>query len=216
MNSQSSLTRRQFLSTAAAATAAAALPCGDFAFGQSSTPSSTPALDPDWANAGIVATRNSPYAKLKSVPVQAVTITPGFWSKRRQTNVESSIPSMRQELVAHGRMDNFLRLEGKSTAPQQRARLLRFRYLQVDWKLWGSCCSPDRCQNCAGTVTEMIRQIVAVQEPSGYLNTYFVEARQGRSHAPQDPDRLATNSTVLATCCRGASPTTAPPAIQRC
>ena len=119
MNSQSSLTRRQFLSTAAAATAAAALPCGDFAFGQSSTPSSTPALDPDWANAGIVATRNSPYAKLKSVPVQAVTIESGFWSKRRQTNVESSIPSMRQELVDHGRMDNFLRLEGKSTAPQR-------------------------------------------------------------------------------------------------
>ena len=47
-----------------------------------------------------------------------MTINPGFWSKRRQTNVESSIPSMRVELLAHGRMENFLRLEGKSTAPQ--------------------------------------------------------------------------------------------------
>ncbi len=113
MKSDSSLTRRQFISTAAAATAAAALPAKTFA-----APAAA-ALDPDWANAGIIATRNSPYAKLKSVPVRAVTIDTGFWSKRRQTNVDSSIPSMRLELLEHGRMDNFLRLEGKSTAPQR-------------------------------------------------------------------------------------------------
>ena len=141
MNSQSSLTRRQFLSTAAAATAAAALPCGDFAFGQSSVPSNAPVLDPDWANAGIVATRNSPYAKLKSVPVQAVTITPGFWSKRRQTNVESSIPSMHQELVDHGRMDNFLRLEGKSPPPSAVPSTPTPTFTN-GWKLSGSRCSP--------------------------------------------------------------------------
>ena len=103
------VTRRQFLATAAAATAATALP----AFGAPTAgPTSAPQDD------GIINTRNSPYAKLKSVPVRAVTITPGFWSKRRQTNVESSIPSMREELLQHGRMDNFLRLEGKSSAPQ--------------------------------------------------------------------------------------------------
>jgi len=78
-----------------------------------------PVLDPDWSKAGIIATGNSPYAKLKSVPVQAVTIETGFWSKRRETNVASSIPSMRQELLDHGRMDNFLRLAGQSQAPQR-------------------------------------------------------------------------------------------------
>jgi hypothetical protein len=70
-SSISSITRRQFISIAAAAMAAAALPAGDFALGQSSTDavpqaaSSHAGLDPDWANAGIIATRNSPYAKLK-------------------------------------------------------------------------------------------------------------------------------------------------------
>ena len=34
------------------------------------------------------------------------------------TNLESSIPSMQSELIDHGRMNNFLRLEGKSSAPQ--------------------------------------------------------------------------------------------------
>jgi hypothetical protein len=107
MKRGSSFTRRQFIATAAAATAATALPTSDFALGQVGTAATphAPALDPDWADAGIIATRHSPYAKLKPVPVRAVTIDPGFWSKRRQTNVDSSIPSMRVELIgtrAHG------------------------------------------------------------------------------------------------------------------
>ena len=152
MKTNSSFSRRQFISTAAAATVAAALPTVDLALGQSSTPGAAPAaahgLDPEWASAGIIATRNSPYAKLKSVPVRAVTINPGFWSKRRQTNVDSSIPSMRLELLAHGRMENFLRLEGKSSAPQTGPRLLRLRHLQVDGSGRLLLFSPGRCLSC--------------------------------------------------------------------
>src|ERR1700722_685213 len=99
MGSLKDLSRREFISTAAVATAATALP----GFARAAN-----TLDPDWKDAGVIATRNSPYAKLKSVPVQAVTIETGFWSKRRIINVDSSIPSMRQELIDHGRMDNFL------------------------------------------------------------------------------------------------------------
>ena len=179
----SSLTRRKFLSTAAAATAAAALPRGDFALGQSSSPSH-PALDPDWANAGIIATRHSPYAKLKSVPVHAVTITPGFWSKRRQTNVESSIPSMRLELIEHGRMDNFLRLEGKSAAPQSGPV-----YSDSDIYKWveavGFVLQSGPLPALRAETDEMIRQVVAAQEPSGYLNTYFVESKRSDRMLPK-------------------------------
>ena len=52
------------------------------------------------------------------MPVRAVVIQDGFWSRRRNTNLTASIPSMHDELVAHGRMDNFLRLAGKFSAPQ--------------------------------------------------------------------------------------------------
>ena len=47
-----------------------------------------------WKDQGVLNLANSPYAKLHTVPVRAVTIDEGFWSKRRKTNVESSIPSM--------------------------------------------------------------------------------------------------------------------------
>jgi DUF1680 family protein len=177
MKCGSSFTRRRFI---AMATAATVLPAGDFAFGQSSAPT----LDPDWADAGIVATRHSPYAKLKPVPVRAVTITPGFWSKRRQTNVESSIPSMRVELIEHGRMDNFLRLEGKSAAPQRGPV-----YSDSDIYKWveavGFALQSGPQPGLRATTDEMIGQVVAAQEPGGYLNTYFVESKRGDRMLPK-------------------------------
>ncbi len=73
----------------------------------------------NWKDAGVIDLSNSPYAKLKTVPVRAVVIEDGFWSQRRKINLTSSIPSMHKELLDHGRMDNFLRLKGKSAQPQK-------------------------------------------------------------------------------------------------
>lgn len=114
----------------------------------------------------------SPYAKLHTVPVRAVEIREGFWSKRRSTNVNSSIPSMHDELIAHGRMTNFLRLEGKSTAPQEGPV-----YSDSDIYKWTEAAaftlqSGDRPQLHA-TAMEMIREVVATQEPGGYIDTYY-------------------------------------------
>ena len=140
---------------------------------QAAGTASTAGLDQHWADAGIIATRNSPYAKLKSVPVQAVTIETGFWSKRRTTNVASSIPSMRQELLDHGRMDNFLRLAGQSQAPQRGPV-----YSDSDIYKWiesvGFTLQSQPVPELRTQTDAMIREVVAVQEPSGYLNTYYV------------------------------------------
>jgi uncharacterized protein len=169
-------TRRQFIATAAAATAATALT----GMGQSAPASASSSPQDD----GIINTRNSPYAKLKSVPVRAVTVTPGFWSKRRQTNVESSIPSMRDELLQHGRMDNFLRLEGKSSAPQ-----VGPVYSDSDIYKWvesvGFALQSGPLPELRTSTDVMIREVVAAQEPSGYLNTYYVEARKGDRMLPK-------------------------------
>jgi DUF1680 family protein len=186
MNPDFALTRRKFLSTAAAVSASIAFPAGQRALGEQETPGTSThvTLDPDWATAGILATRHSPYAKLKSVPVQAVTITPGFWSKRRQTNVDSSIPSMRQQLVDHGRMDNFLRLEGKSDAPQRGPV-----YSDSDVYKWmesvAFALQSGPLPELKATTEEMIRQVGAAQEPSGYLNTYFVEHHKNERMLPK-------------------------------
>src|SRR5437773_7353254 len=121
------ISRRPFLSTAATSSAASVLatPALSFAFGDAARVrgafelgGATSSLMA-WQDQGVINTANSPYATLHSVPVHAVTIEEGFWSKRRKTNVERSIPTMRDELEAHGRMDNFRRLVGKSSEPQK-------------------------------------------------------------------------------------------------
>jgi uncharacterized protein len=177
MKTNSSFTRRQFLATAAAAAALRS----NLAWSQST---GTSTLDPDWANAGIICTRNSPHAKLKSVPVRAVTIQPGFWSKRRQTNVEASLPSMRDELLEHGRMDNFLRLEGKSSAPQRGPV-----YSDSDIYKWleavGFALQSGSLPALRPGSEEIIRQVVAAQEPGGYLNTYYVEDKKSARMLPK-------------------------------
>ena len=174
MKHQSNISRRTFLSTTAAATAAIAIPglTPGFAFSASQTASATK-LDPDWKDAGVIATRKSPYAKLHSVPVQAVTIDTGFWSKRRVTNVESSIPSMRQELIDHGRMDNFLRLEGK-TDVAQRGPVFSDSDIYKWTEAVGFALQSQPLPELRAQTDVMIKQVIAAQEPSGYLNTYFV------------------------------------------
>ena len=125
-----------------------------------------------WRDAGVIDLSRSPFAKLKPVPVRAVVIQDGFWSRRRNTNLTSSIPSMRDELVAHGRMDNFLRLVGKSSAPQ-----IGPVYSDSDIYKWteavGFALQTSDQPHLRKTTDAMISQVVAIQEPDGYLNTYF-------------------------------------------
>src|SRR3974390_1164965 len=112
----SRLSRREFVSSAASLTALSALPpLHHFSsLGQGSRSSTPP-----WNEQGILNLARSPHAKLQNIPVHAVTLHEGFWQSRRTANVQSSIPSMGKLLTANGRMDNFLRLTGKSNAPQR-------------------------------------------------------------------------------------------------
>jgi uncharacterized protein len=138
-------------------------------------PNSRPGPD-SWKDAGVLDLSRSPYAKLRTVPVRAVEIQEGFWSKRRRTNLAASIPSMHDELVEHGRMDNFLRLEGKSNAPQKGPV-----YSDSDIYKWteavGFALQSGDQPELRGTTEAIIRDVVASQEPSGYLNTYYVGDR---------------------------------------
>ena len=177
------LSRRRFLSVAASSTAASLLarPALALASGNSlaqashpmpfETAAATPSTLP-WQDQGVLNLANSPYAKLHSVPVRAVTIDEGFWSKRRKTNIERSIPTMREELEEHGRMDNFRRLVGKSSQPQKGPVYSDsdiYKWMEaVAWSLQ----SGDRPE-LRRVTDSMIREVVAVQEPSGYLNTYY-------------------------------------------
>jgi len=127
----------------------------------------------------------SPYAKLHNVPVSAVRITDGFWAERRKTNVEKSIPTMLELLEEHGVMDNFRRITGAKNA----ARLGPV-YTDSDIYKWMEAVAyvlqSESRPDLEATFDRLTDEIVAAQEPSGYLNTWFQDERKSKRFSEMD------------------------------
>src|SRR6266436_7813566 len=190
MSKPQSFSRRQFVSSAISAAAISCLANGRDPFTGLASPKSatseiaeqssvvlTPA--PSWRDQGILNLAKSPYAKLRNVAVHAVTIENGFWAQRREVNVSKSIPSMGKLLETNGRIDNFRRLIGKSTAAQRGPV-----YSDSDVYKWmeaaGFVLQSGERPELRGAVDKIAKDVVAAQETNGYLNTYFV-----REHAAE-------------------------------
>ena len=184
MTKKQNFSRRQFVSSAvSAATISSLQPGREFlaalAAPKSGTreraPHSQVALTttPPWRDQGILNLAKSPHAKLRNVPVHAVTFENGFWAQRREVNVNKSIPSMEKLLEANGRMDNFRRLIGKSTATQRGPV-----YSDSDVYKWteaaGFALQSGERPQLRAEVDRIAKDVVAAQQPDGYLNTYYV------------------------------------------
>jgi len=191
MNVKGKYSRRKFVASAMSASAISVLPgaqklfsgfAGALGVRQQNSVALTTA--PPWRDQGILNLAKSPYAKLHSVPVHAVTIETGFWSPRRETNVTSSIPSMGKLLEVNGRMDNFRRLTGKSAAAQRGPV-----YSDSDIYKWieaaGFALQSGEQPELRSVVDKDIREIVAAQQPDGYLNTYYVLERAAQRMEPK-------------------------------
>jgi len=138
----------------------------------------------DWKEQGIEDLSKSPYAKLRNIPVAAVTIQSGFWASRREINVTKSIPSMHDLLEANGRMNNFRRLTGKSNEPQRGPV-----YSDSDVYKWTEAVgfalqSGDRPE-IRSMAERAIGEVVAAQQSDGYLNTYYVGDKASQRMQPQ-------------------------------
>jgi DUF1680 family protein len=182
MTDKSQISRRAFVGSAISTAAVGSLPLDNLmAFSQQAGPSSS---DRNWKDEGVLFVDKSPYAKLHNVPVHAVTITEGFWGARRQINVDKSIPSMEQLLEANGRVKNFLRLVGKSDSPQHGPVFSDSDVYKWTEALGFALQSGDRPELRAQADT-IIKEVVAVQEPSGYLNTYYVADRAKDRMTPE-------------------------------
>jgi uncharacterized protein len=174
MRNRSRISRREFVGSAIAAVAASSTPLQTvMAFSKRIHANSS---DPQWKDEGVLYVDKSPYAKLRNVPVHAVTITAGFWGARREINVDKSIPSMGKLLESNGRMNNFLRLVGRSDAKQTGPV-----YSDSDVYKWIEAVSfalqSGDVPSLHADAQRIVKEIVAVQEPSGYLNTYYVQDR---------------------------------------
>jgi uncharacterized protein len=181
MSPKNDVSRRQFISTVASTAAVSYLARPALSFGAFQGGGDSAILP--WKDQGVLNLANSPYAKLHNVPVRAVTIEEGFWSKRRKINLESSIPSMRKELEDHGRMNNYRRLAGKSSEPQKGPY-----YSDSDVYKWmeavGFALQSGDQAELRRVTDSMMKEVVAIQEPSGYLNTYFVEDKVSQRMTP--------------------------------
>ena len=63
---------------------------------------------------GVVFTDNSPFAKLKSVPLSAVRMDEGFWKTRMRNNIHKAIPAVYKALREYGYLENFIRIYQES------------------------------------------------------------------------------------------------------
>jgi uncharacterized protein len=130
----------------------------------------------NWRDQGVLYLDHSPKATLHPVPVRAVHLDDGFWQDRRRVNVERSIPTMLELLEQHGIVDNFRRLSGRSNAAR-RGPL----YTDSDLYKWMEAVAfvlqSDENPKLQATLDRLIGEVVAAQEPSGYLNTYYVGDR---------------------------------------
>ncbi len=193
MTQTQEISRRQFVTSAGAAAAISSLPLRDAFAGigkevppATGSPQAAVALtnNPGWKDQGVENLAKSPHAKLRTIPVHAVTIQSGFWASRREINVTKSIPTMHDLLEANGRMNNFRRLVGKSDAAQHGPV-----FSDSDVYKWTEAVgfvlqSGDRPELRA-SAEKAIDEVVAVQEPNGYLNTYYVDDRKSQRMLPQ-------------------------------
>jgi DUF1680 family protein len=140
-----------------------------------------------WRDQGVINLSNSPAAKLQTVPIRAVKIQDGFWGERRKVAVEKSIPSIRKLLEAHGYVDNFRRLTEKMDVPRKGpvfADTDTYKWLEAVAYFLESGDHPD----LRAVADEYIDTIVKVQEPDGYLNTYFVGDKAKDRLTPESMD----------------------------
>jgi uncharacterized protein len=144
-------------------------------FGAQANPQNNPA---EWKQEGILYLDHALNARLHTVPVQSVRLGDGFWSARRKVTTERSLPTLLDLLEEHGVVDNFRRLAGRPDLPRKGPVYTDsdlYKWIEAAaWALASNETSDADKQKLRGDVESLTTHILAAQEPSGYLNTYYV------------------------------------------
>ncbi len=131
-----------------------------------------------WRDQGIIYLDHSLNARLHTVPVSAVRLGDGFWGARRKVTVDRSLPTMLELLEEHGVIDNFRRLSGRKNVPRKGPLYTDsdlYKWIEAaSWAIASSDTPDFDKQKFQGEVQSIISDIVAAQDPTGYLDTYFV------------------------------------------
>jgi len=127
-------------------------------------------------HAAIVDTSRSPHARVRPVPVDAVTFEDSFWAPRLALNRTTIIPAQWRHCEETGRIDNFRVASGRKPGTFQG---MFFNdsdvYKWVEAAAWALASGPDpELERMLGTAAD---EIAAAQQADGYLNTYFMGDR---------------------------------------
>lgn len=124
----------------------------------------------------VVDTSHSPHARLRPVPLNAVTFTDGFWAPRLGLNRQASLPAQHRLLEETGRLDNFRRASGQASGPFQGYYFNDSDvYKWLEAVAWALAAGPDAALEALAA--DVIHTLGAAQLPDGYLDTYFAGER---------------------------------------
>jgi DUF1680 family protein len=126
--------------------------------------------------AGVVSTTNSPFCRLRPVPIRAVQMHEGFWKPRIDKNATIGLRRQMEQLREHGVVDNFLRLYGKSAKEFQGYSFCEEHlYKLIEAASW--TLQTYKTPEIERMIDETIKIIEPAQGEDGYLNTYYQRER---------------------------------------
>lgn len=112
----------------------------------------------------------SPFSRLVPAPHGAFTLSDSFWKPRLDALCEVTLPGQYRAMESTGRIDNFRRAAGELDAPHQ-----GYVFNDSDVYKWleAAARAGDHPAYADGK-TNLIRLLLASQQPDGYLNTAFM------------------------------------------
>lgn len=121
------------------------------------------------AEAGVIASRK---LKLRPVPVGAVRMGEGFWKKRIDANHDRGLPALLKQLEEHGVVDNFALVSGRRQVERKGPYFSDSDLFKwIEGASWDLISHPD--PKSRADLDRVIDEVVAAQNPDGYLNTFF-------------------------------------------
>ncbi len=128
---------------------------------------------------GPIDTRESPHARLRTLPSRAVSISSGFWSGWQRLNRDVSLGHGLRMLEQSGNLDNL-----RIAAGQQQGEFRGPVFMDSDVYKWLEAvaleCMREQGAEWESAASPIIDLVAAAQQPDGYLNSYYQVAEPGR------------------------------------
>jgi DUF1680 family protein len=126
-----------------------------------------------------ICNQKSPYAHSSSLPIDAITLSRGFWDDRKKINRTTSLQEGFLKLNKHGNLDNLRLAINKSTGEYQGPQFMDsdiYKWLEaVFYDL-----TQDKDEDLLQKANECIALLEKVQQPDGYLNSYWQFVKPGQ------------------------------------